>query len=99
MAERNPSPPRLSIEESELIQYDSIGDTVFSKKWVLGTLMKLLQVFQNHEQEEEAEIENEVDDNFDGELCELWDMSMNEVTIFVVVGNERIRALIIIRQS
>ena len=80
MAERNPSPPRLSVEESELIQYDSIGQTVFSKKWVLSTLMKLLQLFQAEEQDDtEGENESGVDDSFDGELCELWDMSMNEV--------------------
>ena len=87
MAERNPSPPRLSVEETELIQYDNIGDTVFSKKWVLSTLMKLLQIFQNHgedgvEDEDEDDQESEaLNDNFDGELCELWDMSMNEVSI------------------
>lgn len=91
MADRNPSPPRLSAEEIELIQYDNIGETVFSKKWVLGTLMKLAQSLQtstedsedgeNDEHAEPREDENshELSDAFERELCELWDMSMNAV--------------------
>ena len=91
MADRNPSPPRLSAEEIELIQYDNIGETVFSKKWVLGTLMKLVQSLQttaeesadgeNDEHSEPREDENshELSDAFERELCELWDMSMNTV--------------------
>ena len=91
MADRNPSPPRLSAEEIELIQYDNIGETVFSKKWVLGTLMKLVQSLQtstedsedgeNDEHAEPREDENshELSDAFERELCELWDMSMNGV--------------------
>lgn len=91
MADRNPSPPRLSAEEIELIQYDNIGETVFSKKWVLGTLMKLVQSLQtstedsedgeNDEHAEPREDENshELSDAFERELCELWDMSMNAV--------------------
>ncbi|KAM7431183.1 Protein saal1 [Porites harrisoni] len=97
MDDRNPSPPRLSAEEIELIQCDNIGDTVFSKKWVLATLMKLIQSvqtnaegsqddFANDEQQREQqqsarEVEDfhshDLDDDFERELCELWDMSMN----------------------
>lgn len=91
MADRNPSPPRLSAEEIELIQYDNIGETVFSKKWVLGTLMKLVQSLQNTEDSEvgengehaeprEEENSHELSDAFERELCELWDMSMNSVS-------------------
>lgn len=95
MADRNPSPPRLSAEEIELIQYDNIGETVFSKKWVLGTLMKLVQSLQsNTEDSEEGQNDerassregednasHELSDDFEKELCELWDMSMNGVRI------------------
>ena len=92
MADRNPSPPRLSAEEIELIQYDNIGETVFSKKWVLSTLMKLVQVVQTstegseddpdeeRQQQREGEDPHELDDAFERELCELWDMSMNAVS-------------------
>ena len=92
MADRNPSPPRLSAEEIELIQYDNIGETVFSKKWVLGTLMKLVQSLQTstedsedgendeHADPREEENSHELSDAFERELCELWDMSMNAVS-------------------
>ena len=95
MADRNPSPPRLSAEEIELIQYDNIGETVFSKKWVLGTLMKLVQSLQSatddseegendergSSREGEDNSSHELRDDFEKELCELWDMSMNGVSI------------------
>lgn len=100
MDDRNPSPPRLSAEEIELIQCDNIGDTVFSKKWVLATLMKLIQSvqtndegsqddFPNDEQQQSArEVEDshshELDNDFERELCELWDMSMNAVSYLSV---------------
>lgn len=91
MEDRNPSPPLLSAEEIELIQYDNIGETVFSKKWVLSTLMKLVQStltnaegLEGEEPDEELrqsqredEDPHELDDAFERELCELWDMSMN----------------------
>ncbi|XP_015752949.1 PREDICTED: protein saal1-like [Acropora digitifera] len=90
MEDRNPSPPVFSAEEIELIQYDNIGETVFSKKWVLSTLMKLVESVQvniessegvpNDEQlqpQGEGEDPQDLDDAFERELCELWDMSMN----------------------
>lgn len=93
MEDRNPSPPLFSAEEIELIQYDNIGETVFSKKWVLSTLMKLVESVQvnvessegvpNDEQRQpqgEGEDPQELDDAFERELCELWDMSMNAVS-------------------
>jgi hypothetical protein len=95
MAERNPSPPRFSAEEKELIESDNIGDTMFSKKWVLKTLMKLVERTNNedeksdHENEAESGVNGDeasetednvnIDEEFDSELCELWDMSMNKV--------------------
>lgn len=92
MADRNPSPPRLSAEEIELIQFDNIGETVFSKKWVLGTLMKLVQSLQTTTEDSEdgenderasprgEENSHELREAFEAELCELWDMSMNAVS-------------------
>lgn len=100
-AERNPSPPRLSAEEKELIEGDKVGDTLFSKKWVLKTLMKIVEHVNS--QNDEDGIENRgaadhdqtcatgatqegqnLDDDFDAELCELWDMSMNEVSPYLI---------------
>ena len=91
MGDRNPSPPLLSAEEIELIQFDNIGETVFSKKWVLSTLMKLVQSTNterlesepNQEQQQHTREEkspNELDGAFERELCELWDMSMKAVS-------------------
>lgn len=90
MEDRNPSPPVFSAEEIELIQYDNIGETVFSKKWVLSTLMKLVESVQvniessegvSNDEERQPQSEGEdpqdLDDAFERELCELWDMSMN----------------------
>lgn len=65
---------------------------MFSKKWVLSTLMKLVQVVQTstegseddpdeeRQQQREGEDPHELDDAFERELCELWDMSMNAVS-------------------
>lgn len=59
MAERNPSPPRLSAEERELIESENIGDTVFSKKWALKTLMKLIE--KVNAESDENDVDNEVE--------------------------------------
>ena len=90
MADRNPSPPRLSAEEIKVIQCDNIGETVFSKKWVLGVLMKLVQsvqrVTEGSQESENVETSEDgvsftvLDNSFERELCELWDMSMNVVS-------------------
>ena len=87
--DRNPSPPRLSAEEIELIEGDKIGETVFSKKWALTTLMKLVQSLQsgqpNHDgSEEEGCKDKSIDETLDAELCELWDMSMNPVCCMLI---------------
>jgi len=41
MPTRNPSPPLLTEADREAIQGDLIGDTVFSKRWVLDVLLRL----------------------------------------------------------
>ena len=110
MADRNPSPPRLSAEEIELIQYDNIGDTVFSKKWVLATLMKLVQFVQTsaegseqdpedeqREQPREGEDSHELDSAFERELCELWDMSMDAVSSVILEISFKFYKLLILK--
>lgn len=69
MAARNPSPPILSDEEAYVLYSDNIGDTLFSKKWVLKVLFNATQQIKG----------TNVVENLDSELCELWDMSMNKV--------------------
>ena len=67
---------------------------MFSKKWVLSTLMKLVQSVQTSTEgseddpddeqrqqvDREGEAPHELDEAFERELCELWDMSMNAVS-------------------
>ena len=42
-SDRNPEPP-ADLEDEQLLDADNIGSTVFSKRWTLSTLMKLVKV-------------------------------------------------------
>lgn len=42
--DRNPEPPAELLGHKELIEADTIGSTVFSKHWLISTLMKLIKV-------------------------------------------------------
>ncbi len=42
--DRNPEPPAELMKHKELIEADTIGSTVFSKHWLITTLMKLIKV-------------------------------------------------------
>lgn len=42
---QNPEPPK---ELADLLNADSIGDTVFSKHWLFTTLMRLLEVLKSY---------------------------------------------------
>lgn len=86
---RNPSPPPA---EAECIPVgDVIGDTVYSKHWVLHLVMNLLQYTQSraalvvaHVQQQPVDSgpeEMEMDDEWEQELCKLWDASVDEVCI------------------
>lgn len=77
MAARNPSPPPITGEEADVLNSDAIGNTVFSKRWVLRTLFNLTEAIKNSETTPNAD--GMVDDSLDTELCKLWDMSMNSV--------------------
>lgn len=72
MAARNPSPPPFTDEERDVLYSDRIGDTVFSKRWVL-------QVLFNSTQQLKLDDDGIMDKNLDSDLCKLWDMSMNKV--------------------
>ena len=80
MAARNPSPPPISGEEAIILNSDTIENTVFSKAWVLRTLFKLTEAIKSNEDSPNTECKRaKNEDNLDGELCKLWDMSMNAV--------------------
>ena len=93
--DRNPSPPDFTKEEKEIIQSDFIGETLFSKKWVLSILLKSTKHTDyvneggeeskddsskdSKEREERENSLQQLDKDFEEQLCELWDMTMNNV--------------------
>ena len=81
MAARNPSPPPMSEKETNILYSDKIGDTLFSKKWVLKVLFNATQQIKSNNED------SIVKDSLDSELCQLWDMSMSKVLyVIILVG-------------
>ena len=88
---RNPSPPPLTEEETQSLMADYVGETLFSKKWILSILLKLYKhekdTIYNLQTTEEMKV-LELQDEFEKDLCELWDMSSNEdVAQFIFSNN------------
>jgi len=89
---RNPSPPPLTENEKESIGADHVGDTIFSKRFILSTLLKLYK-HEQHVLYSNEETGNEQDDEtredtlnpvFENEICELWDSAANsDVAVFI----------------
>ena len=85
---RNPSPPPLTEEERSLLEHDKIGDTTFSRKWVLQILYDLVesQKSDGHRQSEETEAEpesvEELDNALETKMCDLWDTTIDGVRVF-----------------
>ncbi|KAK6178561.1 hypothetical protein SNE40_013323 [Patella caerulea] len=77
--DRNPSPPQELQQNLEAVFGDSIGQTAFSKHWVLTTLMRLMDEVKLDVKtvEDDEDQVKDVDEDFQNELCQLWDMSMN----------------------
>eukprot|EP00794_Sanderia_malayensis_P018036 gene18036-19842_t len=59
----NPPRPPLTEEEKEIIESDKIGDSVYSKKWVLGVLVHMVEDIKRFDKEvpEEEESSNSKD--------------------------------------
>ncbi|XP_075169095.1 protein SAAL1 [Haematobia irritans] len=55
-------------EDLKLLKGDAIGDTLYSERFVLNTLLKLGQLSKDLQQEEEIE----------RDLCSLWDMTIEK---------------------
>jgi hypothetical protein len=75
--EENPLPSNLIIESTELdtetmkkMKGDAIGDTLYSERFVLKTLMELKE--QNGAK---------IDDSFEKDLCLLWDMTIEKSVV------------------
>ena len=88
---RNPSPPPLTEEETQSLMADYVGETLFSKKWILSILLKLYKhekdTIYNMQTTEEMKV-LELEDECEKDFCELWDMSSNEdVAQFIFSNN------------
>ncbi|UJR26215.1 hypothetical protein I4U23_007558 [Adineta vaga] len=86
---RNPSPPPAE----NLTRDDMVGDEMYSKSWFCQVLLKLIQfvapeqlhdeIFTNIRQQGDdflstnSHKKQELDETFESELCELWDVSMS----------------------
>ncbi|ETE69607.1 Protein SAAL1, partial [Ophiophagus hannah] len=79
--DRNPSPPSSDSEEEEVAAGDSIGNTVYSKHWLIGVLEKLIEDTSKLNNEEE---QMELDEELENDICKVWDMSMDkDVALFL----------------
>lgn len=88
---RNPSPPPLTENEKDSLVADHVGDTIFSKRFILSTLLKLYKHEQDDiyasldENEEIEEIGAEtLNTQFEKDICEVWDSTANsDVSMFI----------------
>ena len=92
---RNPSPPPLTEEEKKTITADYIGETLFSKKWVLATLLKLYKhdtgdiYIKEKSGDDNEELDKlELNEKFEDEVCELWDICVNSDVAMFLYANE-----------
>lgn len=69
----NPTITTDIIEDLEKIKGDSIGDTLYSSRFVLKTLIKLTNFTSSSTLEQ--------DEDFEKDLCILWDMTIEKVCI------------------
>ena len=81
---RNPSPPRE--EEEPFLLDDAIGDTVYSKRWVLSVVADLCKYAHarcatTERLPADCDVidETDMDEEWEQELCKLWDASVDEV--------------------
>lgn len=65
----NCNPERMPDELKDIFLVDAIGDTLYSKRFVLKTLVNLNKV------------ENKLSDEFEKDLCTLWDMTIEKDVI------------------
>ncbi|XP_062512660.1 protein SAAL1-like [Corticium candelabrum] len=80
---RNPSPPRE--EEEPFLLGDAIGDTVYSKRWVLSVVADLCKYAHarcatTERLPADCDVidETDMDEEWEQELCKLWDASVDE---------------------
>ncbi|NXN21725.1 SAAL1 protein, partial [Nycticryphes semicollaris] len=78
--DRNPSPPSSEAEEEEG-GGDAVGNTMYSKHWLFSILTRLIEVISPEKTEPSVspeEIQTELDEEMENDICKVWDMSMDE---------------------
>lgn len=73
----NPTITTDLIEDLEKIKGDSIGDTLYSSRFVLKTLIKLTNFTSTSTLEE--------DEEFEKDLCILWDMTIEKDVVLLLL--------------
>lgn len=66
-----------SFGELTRIKGDAIGDTLYSERFVLSTLLKLTKL----------ESDSAVDETFEKDLCALWDMTIEEDVVNLLLNH------------
>lgn len=64
--------------ELELLKGDAIGETLYSERFVLNTLLKLNKL----------NIDLQEDENMERDLCSLWDMTLEEDVVKYLLNHE-----------
>uniref|UniRef100_T1HRN2 Protein rhodnius neglectus n=1 Tax=Rhodnius prolixus TaxID=13249 RepID=T1HRN2_RHOPR len=73
----NPALTDDLIEDLEKIKGDAIGNTLYSERWVLKTLMQISQFSGN-----------EWNDEFESNLCSLWDMTLEKDVVNLLMKHD-----------
>ncbi|EDW92067.1 uncharacterized protein LOC6531557 [Drosophila yakuba] len=82
-ASTTPPPAQDDAEEAELLERmrgDAVGNTMFSSRFILKTVMKLV----------ELQPESSLDQQLEDDLCKVWDMSVSPEVVTLLLENEAI---------
>ncbi|XP_017125239.1 uncharacterized protein LOC108144685 [Drosophila elegans] len=82
-ASTTPPPAQDDAEEAELLERmrgDAVGNTMFSSRFILQTVMKLVEL------QPESPLEQQLEDD----LCKVWDMSVAPEVVTLLLENEAI---------
>ncbi|XP_065369706.1 protein saal1 [Calliphora vicina] len=79
-ASYNPTLAENECEENDLerLKGDAIGDTLYSERFVLNTLLRLGQLSKDLQEEEDVE----------RDLCSLWDMTLEEDVVKYLLNHD-----------
>ncbi|VEL27857.1 unnamed protein product [Protopolystoma xenopodis] len=76
MYARNPSPPPDLPDE--LKYADNIGDTSYSRQWLLSLMVKIVDKIKENNKPLSDDLIEDLDSDFEEQLCLLWDMTVSK---------------------